>query len=515
MIQREQHKLLSSYAYQYVEQLGGSQRADVDWKMMLRRTKIVATLGPATDDPKILDQVIAAGVDVVRLNMSHGDYVDHERRAEWVRNRARASGRQVGVLVDLQGPKIRIGGFADGPIELASDDRFILDTGFDVTAGNQERVGVTYATLHEEVSRGDTLLLNDGLLVLWVEEVEGTEVRCKVKVGGTLSDKKGINKLGGGLSAPALTEKDKQDIAFAARIEADYMAVSFVRNAEDVKLARDLLREAGGNGGIVAKIERAEALDSIEDIIEASDVIMVARGDLGVEIGDAELPAVQKHLIRTTRQMNRVVITATQMMESMIHNPIPTRAEVFDVANAVIDGTDAVMLSAESAAGKHPVKAVEAMDRVCLEAEKQRQTRRSDHRLHTVFGRIDESIAMASMYTANHLGATAIASLTESGSTTQWMSRISSGIPIYALTPSVATRRRVTLFRGVYPVSFDIESGVDTQQINAEVIDELLRRGAVRDGDLVIITKGDLTGVAGGTNVMKIIRVGEHVLPRD
>lgn len=479
---------------------------------MLRRTKIVATLGPATDDPKVLDQVICAGVDVVRLNMSHGSHAEHERRAEWVRNRARASGRQVGVLIDLQGPKIRTGKFVDGQIELAADDRLILDTAWDLNAGNSERVGVTYPTLHEEVSRGDTLLLNDGLIVLWVDEVAGSEVRCKVVVGGTLSNNKGINKQGGGLSAPALTDKDKADIEFAARIEADYLAVSFVREAHDVHEARRLLREAGGHGGIVSKIERAEALDCIEDIIDASDVIMVARGDLGVEIGDAELPAAQKRLISMARSMNCVVITATQMMESMIHNPIPTRAEVFDVANAVMDGTDAVMLSAESAAGKYPAKAVEAMDRVCREAEKQSQTKRSDHRLHSVFGRIDESIAMATMYTANHLGVAAIAALTESGSTTKWMSRISSGIPIYALTSPVATRRKVTLFRGVYPVSFHLEPGIDSRMANVEVIEELQRRGAVRDDDLVIITKGDLTGVSGGTNVMKIVRVGDHRL---
>jgi len=479
---------------------------------MLRRTKIVATLGPATDDPKVLDEVIAAGVDVVRLNMSHGSYEEHERRAEWVRNRARASGRQVGVLVDLQGPKIRIARFTDGKVDLEVGDRFILDTSWDPMNGNRERVGSTYPTLHEECSRGDTLLLNDGHIVLWVEEVEGTEVRCKVVIGGVLSNNKGINKQGGGLSAPALTDKDREDIKFAAKLEADYIAVSFVQKAEDVELARDLLRQAGGSGSVVSKIERAEALDCIEDIIDASDVIMVARGDLGVEIGDAELPAVQKRLVHMARTMNCVVITATQMMESMIENPIPTRAEVFDVANAVIDGTDAVMLSAESAAGKYPVKAVEAMDRVCREAEKQSSARRSDHRLHSVFGRIDESIAMATMYTANHLGVTAIACLTESGSTPLWMSRISSGIPIYALTNHVGTRRKVTLFRGVYPVSFELAAGIDSQQANTEVIEELQRRGAVRDDDLVIITKGDLNGVAGGTNVMKIIRVGEHVI---
>jgi pyruvate kinase len=475
----------------------------------LRRTKIVATLGPATDDTKVLDEVIGAGVDVVRINLSHGTHDEHAQRAEWVRNRARATGRQVGLLADLQGPKIRIGRFRDGSVQLAQGDLFTLDTALALDSGDQARVGVTFKSLAGDVSRGDTLLLDDGQIVLWVNEVAGSEVRCKVVVGGRLSSSKGLNKQGGGLSAPALTDKDRDDICFAAELEADYIAVSFVRSAEEVKEARRLLREAGGKGGIVAKIERAEALDAIEEIIDACDAIMVARGDLGVEIGDAELPAVQKRLIKRAREMNCVVITATQMMQSMIDSPIPTRAEVFDVANAVLDGTDAVMLSAETASGRYPAKAVEAMDRVCREAEKQSEVRRSDHRLHSVFGRIDEAIAMATMYTANHLGVAAIAALTESGATPKWMSRISSGIPIYALTPHVATRRKVTLFRGVYPISFDLR-GTDTVRANREVVEELLRRGAIRTDDLVIITKGDFDGREGATNVMKIVRVGDQ-----
>ena len=476
---------------------------------MLRRTKIVATLGPATDDPKVLDEVICAGVDVVRINLSHGSHAEHLQRAEWVRNRARASGRQVGLLADLQGPKIRIGKFREGAIQLAVGDLFTLDAALPLDSGDQQRVGLTFKQLPNDVARGDTLLLDDGQIVLWVNEVAGPEVRCKVIVGGKLSSNKGLNKQGGGLSAPALTAKDREDICFAAEVEADYLAVSFVRSAEDVNEARRLLREAGGKGGILAKIERAEAVDAIEEIIDASDAIMVARGDLGVEIGDAELPAVQKKLIKLARSMNCVVITATQMMQSMIDSPIPTRAEVFDVANAVLDGTDAVMLSAETAAGRYPAKAVEAMDRVCREAEKQSEVRRSDHRLHSVFGRIDEAIAMATMYTANHLGVAAIAALTESGATPKWMSRISSGIPIYALTPHVATRRKVTLLRGVYPISFDLR-GTDTVRANREVVEELLRRGAIRNDDLVIITKGDFDGREGATNVLKIVRVGDQ-----
>ena len=407
----------------------------------------------------MLDKIIEAGVDVIRVKFSHGTPEEHIERAERVRNRARAHGRQIGVLCDLQGPKIRIEKFKSGKILLEEGATFVLDTQHDSMEGNQDRVGVAYKQLPNDLKRGDTMLLDDGRIALWVNEVSATEVICRVVSGGELSDRKGINKQGGGLSAPALTNKDREDIKTAAAMQADYLAVSFVRSADDVNEARRLLREAGGSGAIVSKIERADALDVVEEIIEASDVIMIARGDLGVEIGDAGLPPVQKHLIQLGRKMNKVVITATQMMESMIYSHIPTRAEVFDVANAVLDGTDAVMLSAETASGKYPDKAIAAMDRVCLEAEKQRVTTHSDHRIDSVFGRIDEAIAMASVYTANHLDVKAIASLTESGSTALWMSRISSGIPIFALTSHVETRRKVTLYRGVYPVSFEPEIG--------------------------------------------------------
>jgi pyruvate kinase len=411
--------------------------------------------------------------------------------------------------VDLQGPKIRIGSFRGGPIELRTGDGFAIDANCGLYDGDGQRVGTTYRDLADDLSYGDILLLDDGAIELLVDRVEAGCVQCRVVTGGVLSNNKGINKKGGGLSAPALTDKDKKDIAFAAEIDADYLAVSFVCNGDDVRLARELFLEAGGTGGIVSKIERVEALKAIDEIIRASDVIMVARGDLGVEIGDAELPAVQKRLIHDTRDGNCVVITATQMMQSMIENPIPTRAEVFDVANAVIDGTDAVMLSAESSIGKNPPKVVAALHRICLEAEK--NARKSGHRMNNVFGRVDEAIAMATMYTANHLGVKAIAALTETGSTVKWMSRMNSGIPIYAVTRFARTRSKVTLYRGVYPVSFDV-AAKDIHEVNKEVIDELLRQGTVREGDLVIITKGDRSGVEGQTNIMKIMRVGEHAL---
>jgi pyruvate kinase len=476
---------------------------------MPRRTKIVATLGPATDDDSVLDAMIAAGVDVVRLNLSHDTHARHRARIDQVRRRASVVDREVGVLIDLQGPKIRIGRFGDDFVMLAPGDPFTIDASCPLEGGDQERVGTTYPELVQDVAPGDTLLLDDGAVELLVESVDGPAIRCRVVNGSKLSNNKGINKKGGGLSAPALTDKDKADIAFAAEIAADYVAVSFVRSADDVDLARECLREAGGHGGIIAKIERAEALADIDAIIHAADAVMVARGDLGVEIGDAELPAVQKRLISRARDLNSVVITATQMMQSMIESPIPTRAEVFDVANAVLDGTDAVMLSAESSVGRYPALVVGALDRICLEAEK--SVTRSGHRIDSVFGRVDEGIAMAAMYTANHLGVKAIAALTESGSTVKWMSRISSGIPIYALTRVVATRRKVTLFRGVYPVGFDVAS-TDIHEVNREVIEELLRHGTVTEGDLVIITKGDRSGVEGQTNIMKIMRVGEHTL---
>ncbi len=401
---------------------------------MPRRTKIVATLGPATDDDGVLDAMLAAGVDVVRLNLSHDTHDRHRARVEQVRRRAPAFDREVGILIDLQGPKIRIGRFRDGPITLAPGDSFTIDVSCPLDGGRSgARRHHLPGTDPGRRPRRHPAAGRRGRRAPGGRRVDGPSIRCHVVNGSKLSNNKGINKKGGGLSAPALTDKDKADIAFAAEIAADYVAVSFVRSSEDVDLARECLREAGGHGGIVAKIERAEALADIDAIIHAADAVMVARGDLGVEIGDAKLPAVQKRLISRARELNSVVITATQMMQSMIENPIPTRAEVFDVANAVLDGTDAVMLSAESSVGRYPALVVEALDRICLEAEK--NVTRSDHRIDSIFGRVDEGIAMAAMYTANHLGVKAIAALTESGSTVKWMSRISSGIPIYALQP--------------------------------------------------------------------------------
>ncbi len=476
---------------------------------MFRRTKIIATLGPATDAPAMLEKLICAGVDVVRLNFSHETHTAQQRRAKAVRECAEKCGREIGIIADLQGPKIRIECFKEGEITLCEGDLFTLNATLPSNDGDQQQVGITYKQLPGDVRADDLLLLDDGRITLKVKKIEGGRVHCEVTVGGVLSNHKGINRQGGGLSAGALTHKDREDIAAAAAMNVDYLAVSFPRTAEDIQEARRLFQIAGGNGGIIAKIERAEALVNYEEIIKASDAIMVARGDLGVEIGDATLPTAQKFLIKKARDLNKVVITATQMMESMIDSPIPTRAEVSDVANAVFDGTDAVMLSGETAMGNYPDKAVIAMDRVCREAEKQPAARSSDHRMTNQFGRIDEAIAMAAMYSANHLNVKAIAALTESGSTPLWMSRISSGIPIFALSRHISTRRRVTLYRGVYSTNFDDTQLVDTVQANQILIKELLQRGAVSEGDIIIITKGDLRGVAGQTNLMKIVCVGE------
>ncbi len=474
---------------------------------MPRRTKIVATLGPATDDLKVLTSLIRAGADLVRVNFSHGTEDDHARRIALVRDAADAAGRYVGILGDLSGPKIRIERFAEGPVTLAEGDVFTLDTAMDPQAGTAAAVGVTYRALPADVRAGDTLLLNDGLIALEVTAIEGTRVVTRVTLGGELSDKKGLNKQGGGLSAGALTDKDREDIRTAARLGVDYLAVSFVRNAEDVREARTLLRAAGGEGRIVAKIERSEAIDSLEQIIEATDAVMVARGDLGVEMGYAELTGLQKRMIWMARARNRPVITATQMMESMIVNPVPTRAEVSDVANAVIDGTDAVMLSAETAVGKYPVKVVKEMAQVIVGAEKWQQIYRRDRqRLNEQFKRTDEAIATAVMYTANHLDVKAIVALTESGSTTLWMSRIRSDIPIYAFTRLEMTRRRVTLYRGVYPIAFDVTHTMP-EILYPAIFELLLELQLVREGDLIIVTKGELSGVTGGTNSMKIVKV--------
>jgi pyruvate kinase len=472
-----------------------------------RSTKIVATLGPASSDPAILERMFAAGVDVVRLNFSHGTAADHVKRAEVVRETCRQAGRTVGIMADLQGPKIRVGKFREGKVTLKPGDPFILDAERQI--GDAEGVGLDYKELPRDVRTGDVLLLDDGKIVLDVTGVEGSRIHTVTRHGGTLSNNKGINRQGGGLTAPALTPKDIDDIRTAAQMKVDYVAVSFPKSGADMYMARELLRAAGGHAMLIAKIERAEAIPALEDIMNACDGIMVARGDLAVEVGDAAVPALQKRMIRQARELNKLTITATQMMESMISSPVPTRAEVSDVANAVLDGTDAVMLSAESASGQYPVEAIAAMNRICIEAEKSQVVTLENDFLNRVFRRVDQSIAMAALFTAYHLGVKAIASLTESGSTALWMSRLNCGVPIYALTAQTSTRYRCTLFRDVYPLMVKYV-GHDREELLAEAEAVLVANGAVKPGDLIVITIGEPIGKSGGTNTMKIVKVGEH-----
>ena len=472
---------------------------------MPRATKIVATLGPACSEPAVLHRMIAAGVDVVRLNFSHGSADDHVERARLVREIGRSLSREIGVMADLQGPKIRVGKFAEGKVTLEPGQRFVLDA--DCELGDKTRVGLDYKELPQDVSRDSVLLLNDGLIKLVVEEVDGPRIVTRVVLGGVLSDNKGINRQGGGLTAPALTAKDMDDVKTAARLEADYLAVSFPKSKEDMYMARQLLRAAGGSALLVAKIERAEAIGALAEIIDASDGIMVARGDLAVEVGNAAVPGLQKRMIRMARERNKLTITATQMMESMIQAPVPTRAEVSDVANAVLDGTDAVMLSAETAAGRYPVETVETMAQICDEAEKYDIVELDRDFLDRTFTRIDQSVAMATLFTAFHLKVKAIASLTDSGSTALWMSRHDCGRPIYALTPRVASQRKMALYRNVVPLF--LEQSTDRDEVLRAAEKLLVDKGEVQVGDLIVLTIGEPMGKPGGTNTMKIVRVGD------
>ena len=474
---------------------------------MSRDTKIVATLGPASSDAEVLERMICAGVDVVRLNFSHGKREDHVARAQLVREVAARVGRPVGILADLQGPKIRIGKFVDGKIWLEKGARFILDAKCEL--GNEERVGLDYKDLTHDVATGSVLLLDDGRIVLIVDRVLGAEIFTTVRHGGELSDNKGINRQGGGLSAPALTAKDMEDIRTASSIGVDYVAVSFPKSAADMYMAKQLIHAAGGHARTIAKIERVEAVAALEEIIAASDGVMVARGDLAVEVGDAAVPALQKRMIRLAREKNKLAITATQMMESMILSPAPTRAEVSDVANAVLDGTDAVMLSAETASGKYPVETVEAMSRICLEAEKSSEVTLDCEFLNQIFTRIDQTISLAAIWTAHHLKVKAIAALTESGATALWMSRLNCGVPVYALTPRPEALGKMSLYRAVFPL-FMTQRPATRDELLYDAEQVLINAGIVEKGDFIVLTGGDPMGMSGGTNTLKIVRVGDQ-----
>ncbi len=474
----------------------------------MRSTKIVATLGPSSSDPATLERMVRAGVDVVRLNFSHGTADDHLRRAELIKDISRKVGRTVAIMCDLQGPKIRVGKFKDGKIALEKGQRFVLDAG--CAMGDIGRAGLDYKELPRDVEPGAVLLLDDGKIVLDVVDVRGEEVHTTVRHGGVLSNNKGINRQGGGLTAPALTAKDMEDIKTSAKIQADYLAVSFPKTGADMYMAKELMRAAGGRAFLIAKIERAEAVGeaALLDIMRGSDGIMVARGDLAVEVGDASVPALQKKMIRLAREQNKLTITATQMMESMISSPVPTRAEVSDVANAVLDGTDAVMTSAETASGKYPIETVEMMAAICVEAEHSEDNTLDADFLNVKFTRIDQSIAYGTLFTAHHLGVKAIAALTESGSTALWMSRHNIDVPIFAMTPSRATQRKAVLYRNV--TTMELPHSTDRQAVVKMAQDLLLAKGVVQRGDMIVVTWGEPMGQVGGTNALNIMKVGEY-----
>ncbi len=477
---------------------------------MQRRTKIIATLGPAADKPGVLDDILAAGVDIVRLNFSHDQHQRHADRIQRVRSWSKKHHKIIGILADLQGPKIRVSSFIEKKVVLQSGQDFILDAALAAEAGTHERVGIDYKDLPQDVKPHDVLFLDDGRLKMIVTRISGTQIICRVEMGGELSNHKGINRLGGGLSAPALTPKDREDLKFVLGCDVDYIALSFPRSAKDVIQLKRLIQKHEGQAAVIAKIERTEAVEDIDAIIQVSDGVMVARGDLAIEIGDAAVPLVQKNIIHRARALDRPVIVATHMMESMIHNTVPTRAEVSDVATAVLDNVDAVMLSAETAVGQYPRLTVEAMHRVCITSEASKQFQISGHREECRFHRIDEAIAMATMYTANHLNITAIMTLTESGATPLWMSRIRTGIPIYALSRFTSTLGYMTLYRGVYPIAFD-PTKIARDKINHCAVDAIRDCSALQNGDLVMLTKGDHMGVGGGSNAMKILVVGQMV----
>ncbi|MAQ72917.1 MAG: pyruvate kinase [Gammaproteobacteria bacterium] len=474
---------------------------------MRKKTKIIATLGPSTTSPKILTELIAAGTDVFRLNLSHAKIED----AKGIINNLKASSaklkRPVAILIDLQGHKIRIKGFSNKQfIDLKSNQNFILDNALKDYEGDDSKVGITYKDLHKNIKINDEILLSDGLIKLKINRIKSNKIHTTVLRGGRLLPFQGLNKKGGGLSLKGLTKKDIADLKKAIKLDIDYIAVSFVRNKDDLIAVKKITDKK--NIGLIAKIERNEALENIDSILEHSDGILIARGDLGVEIGIELLPAVQDELIGKAMDHDKLVIVATQMMESMKTNRVPTRAEVFDVSNAACSGVDAIMLSAETAVGEHPIEVVQEACRICDIAEKTSTKKIKTTNSGDSFHKIDQIIAMSAVYGADKSNVKAIAALTETGSTPLWMSRIQSLIPIYAMTVNEKTSRRICLYRGVYSIRLDkIEH--DHARANKQVIKLMEKQGAVKKGDLVIITKGDLMGTSGGTNALKIVKVGK------
>jgi len=476
--------------------------------MLLRKAKIVCTIGPASESVETLKKLIHAGMNVARLNFSHGTHEEHAARIANIRQACQETGKQVAILLDTKGPEIRTGTLAVESVELVEGNFITLTT--EEVAGTAERVSITYDRLPHDVQVGSTILIDDGLIGLTVEAVEGTDIVCRIKNGGTLKSKKGVNVPGVKINLPGITEKDAQDITFGIEQEVDFIAASFVRKASDILEIREILERHGARIDVIAKIENQEGVDNVDEILAVADGLMVARGDLGVEIPAEEVPLVQKKLIKKCNELGKPVITATQMLDSMQRNPRPTRAEASDVANAIFDGTDAIMLSGETAAGKYPVESVETMNRIALRAEQELNYREilNSHALKkqvTITDAISQAVANAAL----DLDAAAILTATESGHTARMVSKYRPRAPIVAVTPNKGVVRRLALVNGVYPVLGPLAHTTD--EMLELSVQESLKAGYVRHGDLVIITAGVPVREVGTTNLMKIHVIGDII----
>ncbi|NQY41843.1 MAG: pyruvate kinase, partial [Legionellales bacterium] len=444
----------------------------------LRRTKIIATLGPATQENLSLVSLLDTGVDLVRLNFSHGNHQQHVENIKRIRQWSKTNNREIGIIADIQGSKIRLGEVSNSEIEIHKDELILIDPKFS-DPGNNKIIGVNYKDIASELEIKDILLIDDGLIKFEVVDIIQDRITCKILNDGILKSNKGINREGGGLSGISFTSKDQQDLDFALSHRVDFIALSFVRDQNDILKVRQLIKAANINIHIIAKIENKQSLQNLTEIINSADGIMVARGDLGLEIGIENVPFFQKHLISKTRELNKPVITATQILESMTTKTMPTRAEVSDIANAILDCTDAIMFSGETASGEHPDLVVHTANKICLSSEKNPTTAISQHRIEKKFSRIDESIAMASMYIANHQDIQAIVCITTTGTTPLLMSRIRSNIPIYAISPNITIIRIMNLYRNVYPIMFNYTKYQHTS-INQRVINELLELNLIK-----------------------------------
>ncbi len=465
--------------------------------LQTKKTKIVATIGPATESPEMLSKLINAGMNVARLNLSHGDHVEHGARITNVRKVAKELGTPVAILFDLSGPKIRTGEYTTERITIEKGKKLILTS--EPIVGDEHRFHVNYLKLPQEVKEGSVIMLDDGKKKLVVERVEGTEIHCRVEVGGELKGRRGVNVPGAYLSISSITDKDLKDLAFGMKNDVDMIALSFVRRVDDILRLKELLKEAGKKIPVIVKIETQEAIDNLSAILAAADGAMVARGDLAVEVPAEQVPLYQKRIIREANALGKPVITATQMLESMIQSPVPTRAEVSDIANAIFDGTDAVMLSEESTLGKYPVEAVTMMTRIAETVEA------SLPRVPVAATSIVDTISTSVVDICDHIGASAIVALTESGSSAQMIARFKPFCPIIALSPNQATVERLTLVRGVYP--FLADAGKTTDDVIAFVSKFLIKNKIVKLGDHVVVTAGLKFGVPGSTNMLCVITV--------